>query len=64
MYIRNKKVLVPVLHDKRSIADRVFVAIWTLMGGSFEHARVGVDCATWMTPKYFAKKRVRVRANT
>ena len=63
MYIRNKKVLVPALHDKRSKCDHLFVAVWIVVGGSFEHARVGVDCATWMTPKYFAKKRVRVRAN-
>ena len=61
---KSRTLIVPVLHSERSKGDRVFIALWRLIGGSFVNVRVGTDCANWMAPKYFAKKRVRVRANT
>lgn len=61
---KTRTILVPVLHTERSKVDRVFITVWSLIGGSFVNVRVGTDCANWMAPKYFAKKRVRVRANT
>jgi hypothetical protein len=61
---KTRTLIVPVLHSERSKVDRVFITVWSLIGGSFVNVRVGTDCANWMAPKYFAKKRVRVRANT
>jgi hypothetical protein len=62
---KTRTLIVPVLHTERSKVDRVFITLWSLIGGSFVSVRVGIDCANWMAPKYCnVKKRVRVRANT
>ena len=60
----NKAVVLPTHHAERSVSDRVFILAWRLLGGRFKKARVGVNSAGWITPCYFAKKRVRVLANT
>ena len=60
MYIRNSKVLVPTLHQHRTMVDRVVIKVWTAMGGHFKPARIGVNTATFLTPRYSLKTKRRV----
>lgn len=58
-------ILVPTMHEERSRVDRVFVVVWKLVGGHFMSARVGVDTASYMSPRHplIPKRRVRITAN-
>jgi hypothetical protein len=60
---KTRTIFVPVLHTERSKVDRVFVVVWRLLGGYFVQVRVGNDYASWMTPRWLKKRRVRVTAN-
>lgn len=53
-------ILVPTLHKHRSVADRVFVSVWTALGGHFKAARIGVNTSAFITPRYALKKKRRV----
>lgn len=58
-------ILVPTMREERSKCDHVFVFAWKLLGGHFMSARVGVDTASYMTPRHplVPKRRVRIMAN-
>ena len=58
-------ILVPTMHEERSRADRIFIFGWKLIGGYFMAARVGVNTASYITPRHklIAKRRVRIMAN-
>jgi hypothetical protein len=61
LYIRKTgTILVPTLHEHRSVADRVFVSVWTALGGHFKAARIGVNTSAFLTPRYALKKKRRV----
>ena len=53
-------ILVPALHKHRSVADRVFVSVWSALGGHFKAARIGVNTSAFITPRYALKKKRRV----
>lgn len=57
-------ILVPTLRDNRSRADHAFVFAWKMLGGHFVAARVGVDTASYITPRHplVPKRRVRITA--
>ena len=58
-------ILVPTMREERTTADHLFVLTWKLVGGHFEAARVGVNTASYITPKHVLvrKRRVRIMAN-
>ena len=57
-------ILVPTLREERTTADHLFVFGWKLVGGHFMSARVGVDTASYMSPRHplVPKRRVRITA--
>ena len=59
-------ILVPTMREERSRADHVFVFAWKLVGGHFMSARVGVDTASYITPRHplVRKRRVRIMATS
>ncbi len=67
MYARKTgMILVPTLRDNRSRADHAFVFAWKLLGGYFVAARVGVNTASYVTPRHrlARKRRVRITATS
>jgi hypothetical protein len=59
-------ILVPTMREERSKFDHVFVFAWKVVGGYFEAARVGINTASYITPKHVLvrKRRVRIMATS